>query len=149
LPNVPRPAAQERLRNGRGPRDPTGGRIRLILADDPESRLRLVLAQDGDRHSEHHMIGRWVRFGNLRAGEPGRPVAQLPCSSAQSLPIGCGGRARQIILVLSNLALDQPQAARCHQIAMRADRTIRQSDHARIGIILFDEGTTHRIGHSG
>jgi hypothetical protein len=31
---------------------------------------------------------------------------------------------------------------------MRDDRSIRQSDHARIGIILFDEGTAHRIGHS-
>ena len=71
------------------------------------------------------------------------------CSSAQSLPIGCGERVRQIVLVLSNLALDQPQAATCHQIAMRVDRTIRQSDHARIGIILFDEGTAHYIGHSG
>jgi hypothetical protein len=50
--------------------------------------------------------------------------------------------------VSSNPALDQPQAATCHQIAMRADRSIRQSDHARIGIILFDEGTAHRIGHS-
>ena len=95
------------------------------------------------------MIGLWVRFGNLRAGEPGRPVAQLPCSSTQSLPIGCGDPARQIVLVLSNLALDQPQAATCHQIAMRADRTIRQSYHATIAIILFDEGTTHRNGRSG
>jgi hypothetical protein len=32
---------------------------------------------------------------------------------------------------------------------MRADRSIRQADHAGIAIILFDEGTTHRIGHSG
>jgi hypothetical protein len=37
----------------------------------------------------------------------------------------------------------------CHQIALWADRSIRQSDHARIGIILFDEGTAHRIGPSG
>jgi hypothetical protein len=32
------------------------------------------------------------------------------------------------------------------QIAMQADRPIRQSGHARIGVILFDEGTTHWIG---
>jgi hypothetical protein len=32
---------------------------------------------------------------------------------------------------------------------MGTDRSIRQSDHARIGIILFDEDTAHRIGHSG
>jgi hypothetical protein len=34
LPKVPRPTAQERLRHGRGPGDPAGRRISLILADD-------------------------------------------------------------------------------------------------------------------
>ena len=148
LPNVPRRLPKSACATGA---------VQAILPVDGSASSSptirkvacLVLAQDGDRHSEHHVIGLWVRLGNLRAGEPGRPVAQLPCSSAQSLPIGCGGRARQIVLVSSNPALDQPQAATCHQIAMRADRTIRQSDHASIGIILFDEGPAHRSSHSG
>ena len=93
-PKVPRRTAEERLRHGRGPGKPAGRRICLILADDPEGRLRLASTQASQApcanvalawsRSRPHWMACWMAEATaLRAARCSRSICGTrACTSA-------------------------------------------------------------------
>src|SRR5690606_13745767 len=70
------------------------------------------------------------------------PVTQLARGPADRLPVAGSARAGEVPAVLRDLLFKQAQPAPRHQVAMRADRPVRQRHVASL-IILFDESAAH------